>query len=28
MPDRLHPQQTGYQIWADNVVPVIKKMLK
>ena len=28
MPDRLHPKQKGYQIWADNVVPVIKEMLK
>lgn len=27
MPDLLHPQAKGYQIWADNVVPEIKKLL-
>ncbi len=27
MPDFLHPQAKGYQIWADSVVPEIKKLL-
>ncbi len=27
MPDLLHPQEKGYQIWADALVPEIKKLL-
>jgi len=28
MPDRLHPNAKGYQIWADNITPVINKLMK
>ncbi len=27
MPDRLHPNQKGYQIWAEAMEPVIQKLL-
>lgn len=28
MPDRLHPNQKGYQIWADAMEPTLASMLK
>jgi lysophospholipase L1-like esterase len=27
MPDLLHPQEKGYEIWARNIEPVLKKLL-
>ncbi|MBI3828424.1 MAG: GDSL family lipase [Planctomycetes bacterium] len=27
MPDLLHPNAKGYQIWADAILPVVKEML-
>lgn len=28
MPDALHPNAKGYQIWADAITPTVQKMLK
>ena len=28
MPDQLHPNLKGYQIWADSVGPVIEEMMR
>ena len=28
MPDLLHPNEKGYQIWADAMEPNLKKLLK
>ena len=28
MPDALHPNLDGYQIWADAMMPVVEKLLK
>ena len=27
MPDLVHPKEKGYKIWADALVPEIKKLL-
>jgi lysophospholipase L1-like esterase len=28
MPDLLHPNEKGYQIWADAILPIVKEMMK
>jgi lysophospholipase L1-like esterase len=28
MPDSLHPNEKGYQIWADAILPTVKEMMK
>jgi lysophospholipase L1-like esterase len=28
MPDYLHPNAKGYEIWAEAIDPTLKKMLK
>lgn len=28
MPDRLHPNAKGYQIWIDNMLPKVQELLK
>jgi len=28
MPDFLHPNEHGYQLWADAMEPTLEKMLK
>ena len=28
MPDALHPNGDGYQIWVDAMLPVVEKLLK
>jgi lysophospholipase L1-like esterase len=27
MPDALHPNERGYQIWADAVMPTFRQMM-
>jgi lysophospholipase L1-like esterase len=28
MPDFLHPNAKGYQIWADTIMPTVQEMMK
>jgi len=28
MPDFLHPSAKGYQIWADSMLPAIRKLME
>ena len=28
MPDSLHPNAKGYQIWAEAILPTVKEMMK
>ena len=28
MPDLLHPNETGYQLWAEALEPTIQKLMK